>query len=195
MSSCGTDLQDFTNDQGISCAVPDDRLSITIRDGFLYQASTNITDDDGIYSPPNIQFTIGGFTNPREGGIYGPFGAKIIDFWDDTIYEWDTEETTPTIRISGVSQSKKFEVTQSNKINGELSDVDFDVISSGGLSTDDKIIVKLPFGWQWTEETEVFGTSGNLDNVMTNSLSDGNRQIDVNVEVFVRGRRLEEEDT
>ena len=58
--SCGEDLYAFTNTV-ISCVVTNNARTIQIKDGFLSVASTNLTDDDGLYYPPDIQFTLNGF--------------------------------------------------------------------------------------------------------------------------------------
>ena len=60
-TSCGENLYGFTNEDGISCAVSNDLKEITIRDGFLYEASANFTDDDGLYFPPELLFSLTGF--------------------------------------------------------------------------------------------------------------------------------------
>lgn len=59
-NSCGEDLYAFTNTV-ISCVVTNGGRTIQIKDGFLYQASTNLTDSDGLYYTPDIQFTLDGF--------------------------------------------------------------------------------------------------------------------------------------
>lgn len=59
-NSCGEDLFAFTNTV-ISCVVTNGGRTIQIKDGFLYQASTNLTDSDGLYYTPDIQFTLDGF--------------------------------------------------------------------------------------------------------------------------------------
>ena len=52
-NSCGEDLFAFTNTV-ISCVVTNGQRTIQIKDGFLYAASTNLTDSDGLYYPPDI---------------------------------------------------------------------------------------------------------------------------------------------
>lgn len=59
-NACGEDLYAFTNTV-ISCVVTNGGRTIQIKDGFLYAASTNMTGDDGLYYPPDIQFTLDGF--------------------------------------------------------------------------------------------------------------------------------------
>ena len=51
--SCGENLFAFTNSV-ISCVVTNGARTIQIKDGFLYAASTNLTDSDGLYYPPDI---------------------------------------------------------------------------------------------------------------------------------------------
>ena len=58
--SCGEDILHFTN-TAISCVVTNNGRSIQIKDGFLYVASTNLTDTDNLYYPPDLQFTLNGF--------------------------------------------------------------------------------------------------------------------------------------
>lgn len=58
-----------------------------------------------------------------------------------------------------------------NQQNGELSYLEFLVTTTGGLSEGDKIVVKIPFGWQFTPETRVYGTSNNLANVLESTVS------------------------
>ena len=57
---CGENLYAFTNTV-ISCVVTNNKRTIQIKDGFLYAASTNFTDSDGLYYPPDISFTLNGF--------------------------------------------------------------------------------------------------------------------------------------
>jgi len=58
--SCGEDLHAFTNSV-LSCVVADGGRTIRIKGGFQYQASTNLTDSDGLYYPPDLSFTLDGF--------------------------------------------------------------------------------------------------------------------------------------
>jgi len=58
--SCGSDLFGITNTL-ISCVVASRGSQIKVKDGFLYQATTNLTDSDGLYFPPDISFTLDGF--------------------------------------------------------------------------------------------------------------------------------------
>lgn len=51
--SCGENLFAFTNTV-ISCVVTNGSRTIQIKDGFLYAASTNLTDTDGLYYAPDI---------------------------------------------------------------------------------------------------------------------------------------------
>ena len=63
-TSCGEDVYGFTNTD-ISCVVTDGGRTILIRDGFQNIGTTNFTDDDGLYSPPDLGFTLDRFQNPR----------------------------------------------------------------------------------------------------------------------------------
>ena len=63
--------------------------------------------------------------------------------------------------------------------------------TTGGLSEQDKIIVKLPYGWQFSADSEVFGRSNNLGNVMPQvSVSVDQRQLEFSIEEVVAGRSL-----
>ena len=57
---CGEDFFGITNNV-ISCVVADAGSKIQVKDAFLYQATTNLTDSDGLYFPPEVAFTIDGF--------------------------------------------------------------------------------------------------------------------------------------
>lgn len=52
-NSCGEHLYALTNSV-ISCVVRDGGRTLQIKDGFLYKATTNLTDSDGLYYPPDI---------------------------------------------------------------------------------------------------------------------------------------------
>ena len=56
--------------------------------------------------------------------------------------------------------------TLQNKINGAFTYLEFLVTTTGGLSEGDKIVVKLPFGWQFSRDSEVLGLTSTLKNVM-----------------------------
>ena len=58
--SCGENLFGVTNTI-ISCVITSGGSQIKVKDGFLYQATTNLTDSDGLYFPPDISFTLDGF--------------------------------------------------------------------------------------------------------------------------------------
>jgi hypothetical protein len=53
-----------------------------------------------------------------------------------------------------------------NRQNGALTWIEFLVTTTGGLHEGDKIVVKLPFGWQFTQSSTVIGRSNNLANTM-----------------------------
>ena len=143
--SCGEDLFAFTNSV-ISCAVINSSKSILIRDGFLYEASANFTDTDGLYFPPDLQFTLSGFTNPRAAGYSGVWGVTIYNEWDKTLYAW-ADTTAPTIRVSGVAAPTYIEPIFDDRVNGAREGIEFLVTTTGGLAEGDKIIVTLPPGW------------------------------------------------
>jgi len=58
-----------------------------------------------------------------------------------------------------------------SRTNGALSYLEFLVTTTGGLSEGDKIIIKIPFGWQFTPASRVFGNSNNLANVLESTVS------------------------
>ena len=166
---CGEDLFGTTNNV-ISCVITDGGSKIQVKDAFLYAATTNLTDSDGLYFPPEIQFTINGFQNPREGGTFGPFNITVLTRRDKAVYEWNNT-ALPTVRVSGISQPSYIAPIYENKINGALSWLEFLVTTTGGLTDGDKIVVKLPFGWQFTQGTKVLGRSNNLANIMESVVS------------------------
>lgn len=59
-TKCGSNVSGFTNTV-ISCVVKDSGSSIQVKDGFLYAGSTNFTDSDGLYFPPQLSFELDGF--------------------------------------------------------------------------------------------------------------------------------------
>ena len=75
------------------------------------------------------------------------------------------------MRVSGISQPSYIAPIYENKINGALSWLEFLVTTTGGLTDGDKIVVKLPFGWQFTQGTKVLGRSNNLANIMESVVS------------------------
>ena len=76
----------------------------------------------------------------------------IFTSWDHELYYWTTDDE-PTLYISGVSAPGYIEPIYENKQNGALSWIEFLVTTTGGLNEGDKIIVKLPYGWQWSPES------------------------------------------
>ena len=110
--SCGEDLFAFTNSV-ISCVVTNGSRTIQIKDGFLYAASTNLTDTDGLYYAPDIQFTLNGFQNPREQGYTSAWNVTIFNEWEKELYYWQTEDS-PTIYVSGVSAPSYLEIFYEN---------------------------------------------------------------------------------
>ena len=65
---------------------------------------------------------------------------------DKTLYQWQQSDT-PKIYVSGVSAPSYIEPIFENKQNGALSWLEFLVTTTGGVSDNDKILVKLPYGW------------------------------------------------
>lgn len=57
------------------------------------------------------------------------------------------------------------------------------------MSEKDKIIVKLPFGWQFTPDTSVIGRSNNVANAMESTISVDQRQIEITVAVALALKR------
>lgn len=143
--SCGENIEAFTNTV-ISCVVMNNLRTIQIKDGFLYEASTNFTDSDGLYFPPDLYFTLDGFKNPRETGYTSPWNITIYNDSDKVLYYWTTADA-PTIRVSGVSGPQYIEPIYENRKNGAFSYIEFLVTTTGGLAEGDKIIIKLPTGW------------------------------------------------
>lgn len=58
--SCGEDLHAFTHTL-LSCVVADGGRTIKIDGGFQSAATTNLTDSDGLYYPPDLSFTLDKF--------------------------------------------------------------------------------------------------------------------------------------
>ena len=144
-ASCGEDLYVFTQDY-INCQVRNNMRTIRIINGFQFFPTTNLTDDDSSYDPPELLFTLDGFFNPREGVTTSPWNVTIYDSGDDVLYYW-TETDSPTCYFSGISQPGYIDVIQENYANGAQSWLEFTVITTGGLNDEDKVVVKLPFGW------------------------------------------------
>ena len=156
-------------------------------------ASTNLTDSDGLYYPPDLQFTLNGFQNPREAGYTDSWNVTIYSEWDKTLYYWQQTDS-PTIRVSGVANPRFIEPYYENKINGAISWFELLVDTTGGLTGGDKIVVKLPFGWQWTAESSVLGRSNNLANTMESTISLDQRSIEITAELALSlQRRLPDE--
>ena len=146
--SCGENIEAFTNTV-ISCVVMNSKRTIQVKDGFLYQASTNFTDSDGLYFPPDMYFTLEGFKNPKATGYSGPWNITIYNSSDKALYYWQATDT-PTIRVSGISAPAYIEPIYENRQNGAFSYIEFLVTTTGGLTDGDKIVVKLPSGWQFS---------------------------------------------
>jgi len=191
---CGENLFGFSNAL-ISCVVANGGRQIQIKDGFLYADTKNLTDSDGLYFPPELGFTLNGFANPREGGTFGPFNVSIYNKWDKLLYNWQQKEG-PSIRVSGISAPSYIEALYETKQNGALTYLEFLVTTTGGLGDGDKIIVKLPFGWQFTRESKVLGRSNNLANTLNSVISVDQRQIEITAKLsFIVQRRLEGEES
>ena len=84
------------------------------------------------------------------------------------------------------------EVIYENKINGGISWIEFLVTTTGGLTEQDKIIIMLPFGWQFSQDsTEVIGRSNNLVNVLPEtSISQDQRKIEIVISEIIVPRTL-----
>ena len=50
--------------------------------------------------------------------------------------------------------------------NGNLTWIEFIVTTTGGLHEGDKIVIKLPFGWQFSNKSTVQSRSNNLASTM-----------------------------
>ena len=149
-----------------------------------------MTDTDGIYFPPDLSFTLDGFKNPRVTGYSSPWNITVYNEAGKHLYYWQTTDA-PTIRVSGISAPKYIEPIYGTRKNGDLSYIEFLVTTTGGLTAGDKIIVKLPTGWQFSEESAALGRSNNMAASMESTLSNDLRQIEMTVELdFTIQRRL-----
>ena len=191
---CGYNLYAFTNDL-ISCVVTNNRRTIQVKDGFLYEATANFTDDDGLYFPPDLQFTLQGFRNPRESGYSSPWNVTIYNEFNKVLYYWQSEDS-PTIRMSGVNAPAYIEHTVSNGINGAIADIEFLITTTSPITEGDKFIIVLPDGWYFTDLTYVTGSSTNLAANMTSVVIGTLEQIDITAELGPQrfGRRLANEE-
>ena len=167
--SCGENIEAFTNTV-ISCVVMDSKRTIQIKDGFLYQASTNLTDSDGVYFAPDLYFTLEGFKNPRATGYTSPWNVTVYNESQKALYYWQSADA-PTIRVSGIAAPAYIEPIFENRQNGAFSYIEFLVTTTGGLADGDKIVVKLPSGWQFSTESEVLGRSNNMAAAMESTIS------------------------
>jgi len=96
--------------------------------------------------------------------------VTIFNEWEKELYYWQTEDA-PTIYVSGVSAPSYLEVIYENQQNGAFSWIEFLATTTGGLTEGDKILLKLPYGWQFSTGSEVFGRSNNLANYMAATVS------------------------
>ena len=179
--SCGEKVYGFTNTK-ISCVVTNGGRTIQVKDGFLLAGSTNLTDSDGLYYPPDLLFTLNGFQNPRVAGFTSAWNVTIKNEWDKVLYNWN-QTASPTLYVSGVAAPKYMDLTFGNKKNGALTWLEFLVTTTGGVGDGDKILVKLPYGWQFSKEAQVLARSENLANVMASTISVDARQIEFTVEL------------
>ncbi len=86
-TKCGESLYGFTN-KIISCTVTNGGRTILIKDGFINAGTTNLTDSDGLYFPPDIGFTLDKFQNPRTSGSTGAWNVTILSNKDKELYFW-----------------------------------------------------------------------------------------------------------
>ena len=77
-----------------------------------------------------------------------------------------------------------------NRQNGAFSYIEFLVTTTGGLADGDRIVVKLPSGWQFSTESEVLGRSNNMGALMESTISSDQRQIEFTVELAPTVQRL-----
>lgn len=70
-----------------------------------------------------------------------------------------------------------------NQQNSALSYIEFLVTTHGGLSEGDKILVKLPTGWQFSQSSRATGQSNNMAESLESTLSTNYRQIEITVEL------------
>ena len=154
-----------------------------------------MTDTDGLYFPPDLQFTLSGFQNPREAGYSSPWNVTIYNTNDKVLYYWTTSDA-PTLYVSGVAQPAFIEPIYENKQNGALSWLELLVTTTAGLAEGDKVVVRLPFGWQFSADSEVFGRSNNLGNAMEAvTVSTDQRQLEFTAELsYAVQRRLRADD-
>lgn len=59
-TSCGENLSGFTSTK-ISCVVTNGGRTLRIRDGFLNLGTNTLSDSDGLYYPPDLEFTLDKF--------------------------------------------------------------------------------------------------------------------------------------
>lgn len=97
-SSCGENLKGFTN-SAIACEVINSGKQIKITNGFLSAATTTYISSSGLW-PPELTFTLNGFTNAILQGAYGPFKVTIFNQSDVVIYTW-MSLTDPTLQLTG----------------------------------------------------------------------------------------------
>lgn len=67
--------------------------------------------------------------------------------------------------------------------------LEFLVTTTGGIGDGDKVLVKLPYGWQFSGDAEVIARSENLANVLASTISVDARQIEFTVELAAALKR------
>ena len=113
-------------------------------------------------------------------GFTGAWNVTIKNEWDKVLYYWN-QTASPTLYVSGVAAPSFMQTYYGNKKNGALTWLEFLVTTTGGIGDGDKILVKLPYGWQFSKDAEVFARSENLANVMASTVSVDARQIEFTV--------------
>ena len=92
--------------------------------------------------------------------------------------------------MSGIAAPSYIEPFFENRQNGAFSYIEFLVTTTGGLTEGDRIVVKLPTGWQFSTDSSVLGVSNNMAASMESNISSDQRQIDFTVELSPIVQRL-----
>lgn len=169
--TCNYNLVGFTASR-INCKV--NGSVITIRSGFTYEVTTEMTDNDSMV-PPTLEFSLPQFWNPRTMDNTGAFGLSIYSVSNEEIYSWNTTYALtvngatstaitagPAVKMSRAATPQAISLSQASKQNGAITDYNFTVQTTNYLIEGDTIVIELPDPVYFSEDSKCLGLSSNL---------------------------------
>ena len=137
---------------------------ITVRNGFIFQDTQNMTNNGDTFIPPILSFVLPAFRNPRTTAPSSFFSLIIFDSNNQPLYTWDPRNTTlaltnngipfttkntginhgPIVQVTQPAKPLQIVVTPESFTNGNTTSYEFRITPTNYVLNGDTINIKFP---------------------------------------------------